>query len=128
MLVGKGFQKCLMRLVWKKIWFPSPSLYISLLFANSSSTLPPNLFISICFCLICPSHLFNPSSSEWRLIRSVSQSLCLAGVDVSPGKSLAVCFCLLLCCFSLCAIPFLPCEKLLRVFVMSSSHFHGDQH
>lgn len=63
----------------------------------------------------------------WHLTRSVSQSPRLTSVDVSPGKSLAVCFCLLLCCFSLCAFP-LPCEKLLRVFVMSLSHFHGDQH
>lgn len=56
----------------------------------------------------------------------LSQSLCLARVDMSPSKSLAVCFCLLSCSFSLCAFP-LPCEKLLRVFVTSSSHFHGDQ-
>lgn len=56
----------------------------------------------------------------------LSQSLCLARVDMSPSKSLAVCFCLLSCPFSLCAFP-LPCEKLLRVFVTSSSHFHGDQ-
>lgn len=118
-----GFQQGLMRLVQMSGHRGKSAL----IFASTSSTLPPNLFISICFCLICPSHPFSPSSSAWHLTRSVSQSPWLTSVDVSPGKSLAVCFCLLLCCFSLCAFP-LPCEKLLRAFVMSSSHFHGDQH
>lgn len=47
-------------------------------------------------------------------------------VDMSPSKSLAVCFCLHPRSFSLCAF-LLPCEKLLRVFVTSSGHFHGDR-
>lgn len=54
---------------WKKICFPSLSLN-----ANSSSTLPPSLFISICFCLICPSHPFQ-SIFICVASRSLAQSI-----------------------------------------------------
>lgn len=85
----------------------SQPLYLSMLLSHLSIT--GFQFMSICVA----SHL-------------LSQSLCPVRVDLSPSKSLAVCFCLHPCPFSLCAF-LLPCEKLLRVFVTSSSHFHGDQ-
>lgn len=86
----------------------SQPLYLSMLLSHLSIT--GFQFMSICVA----SHL-------------LSQSLRPARVDMSPSKSLAVCFCLHPCSFSLCAFLFALWETLKGVFVTSSSHFHGDQ-
>lgn len=134
-LVGKGFPAVFNEAwwdvwQWKKICFPflsfSPSFSLSSLPTLLQLCLPASLsqYVSVSFV----HHILSIHLHLRGISLAQSVNLCdFASVDVSPGKSPAVCFCLLFCCFSLCAFP-LPCEKLLRVFVTSSSHFHGDQH
>lgn len=85
---------------WKKICSPSLCL-----FANSSSNLPPSLFISICFCLICPSHPFQSifiCVASRSLAQSISvhreSSTCL---PLSLSLSVSVFFLLFLLLFDL---------------------------
>lgn len=52
--------------------------------------------------------------------------MCGVKVDMPPSKYVTVSFVLFSCSVWLYAFS-LPCEKLLRVFVSSSCHFHGDR-